>query len=169
MKGLLKAGKPFLTFTNESVEGIRGKEGLMKRQEGIHFAPQWIEYLNNDPELKERISKGGATPSLDGKDLLALNLKGLSKPCVVSLKDGTFSFEQRKAKDPKMTVRLPVEEFLRLVHPDARPVWNLMGVMGEDAKLEVADDISWPEVVTIFELMVCLAELADKNPELTAA
>jgi hypothetical protein len=141
----------------------------MSKVNKIYFASEWMDYLNNDPELQSRVSKEGATPSLDGKDLLALDLKGLSKPCVVSLKGGTFSFKERKAKDPKMTVKVPLKEFLGLVDPDARPVWTLMGVMGEAAKLEVADHISWPEIVTIFELLVCLAELADKNPELTAA
>jgi len=138
----------------------------MTKTNEIYFASQWMDYLNNDPELKMRMGPGGSTPNLDDKDLLALELDGLARPCVVSLKGGTFSLEERKAKDPKMTVKLPLDDFLGLLHPDARAVWNLIG---DQAKLEVADDILWPEIVTIFELMVCLAELADKNPELTAA
>ncbi len=140
----------------------------MSKAKDIYFASQWMDYLNDDPELKERLSPGGTTPELDGRDVLALELDGLSKPCVVTLENGTFSLEERKAKAPRMTVKLPLDEFLSMCHPDARAVWNLMG-MGDDRKFDVADDIPWPEIVTIFELMVCLAELADKNPELTAA
>ena len=141
----------------------------MSKENEIYFASQWMDHLNNDPELKMRTAPGGVTPQLDGKDLLALDLDGLAKPCVVSLKNGTYVLEERTAKDPKMTVKLPLAEFLSLCHPDARAVWNLMGMMGDAAKMEVADDILWPEIVTIFELLVCLAELADKNPELIAA
>ena len=141
----------------------------MSKAKDIYFASQWMDYLNDDPELKERLSPGGSTPELDGQDVLALELDGLAKPCVVSLKKGTFALEERKAKDPRMTVKLPLDEFLSLCNPDARAVWTLMGVMGDDMKFEVADGIPWPEVVTLFELLVCLAELADKNPELTAA
>ena len=140
----------------------------MSKANEIYFASQWMDYLNNDPELKMRTGTDGSTPALDGKDLLALELEGLAKPCVVSLKDGTYALEERKAKDPRMTVKVPLDEFLSMCHPDARAVWHLMG-MGDDKKFEVADDILWPEIVTIFELMVCLAELADKNPELIAA
>ena len=141
----------------------------MSKAKDIYFASQWMDYLNNDPELKMRLGPEGSTPELDGTDVLALELDGLSKPCVVSLKNGVFSLEERKPKDPRMTVKLPLDEFLSMCHPDARPLWNLMGMMGDDMKFDVADDIPWPEIVTIFELLVCLAELADKNPELTAA
>ncbi len=138
----------------------------MSEANEIYFASQWMDYLNNDPELKKRTSPGGATPDLDGKDLLALELEGIAKPCVVSMKNAKFIFEERKGKGTKMTVKASLAEFLGLAHPDARAVWALIG---DDAKIEVSDDILWPEIVTIFETIVCLAELADKNPELTAA
>lgn len=138
----------------------------MNKADEIYFASQWMDFLNNDPELKKRTGPKGATPLLNGRDLIALELEGLAKPSVVSLKDGKFAFEERKAKDPKMTIKMPLSAFLKLVHPDARAVWSLMA---DDARLEVSDDIAWPEICTIFELLVCLAELADKNPELVAA
>jgi hypothetical protein len=138
----------------------------MKKQKGIYFAPQWIDYLNDDAELQQRISKGGETPSLEGRDIIALDLKGSSEPAVVCLKNGRFSFEERKPKDPVATIKMPLNSFLQLAHPDARVVWNLID---DGARFIVSEAITWAEIVTIFEMLVCIQELTDKNPELTAA
>ena len=138
----------------------------MKKQKGIYFAPQWIDYLNDDPELQKRISKGGETPSLEGRDIIALELKGLSNPGVVCLKNGRFSFEERKPKNPASTVKMPLDAFLQLAHPEARVIWSLID---DGARFIVPKSITWAELVTIFEMLVCIQELIDNKPELTAA
>lgn len=138
----------------------------MNKTKEIYFASQWMDYLNNDPELKKRMSPKGSTPGLEGKDVINLELEGLAKPMAVSLKNGQFSLEDKKAKDPVSTVKMPLDSFLKLAHPDARVVWSLMA---DDAQFSVAPGTPWPEIVTIFEILVCLQELVDKQPELTAA
>jgi len=138
----------------------------MNKKEEIYFASQWMDCLNSDPELKKRTSAGGASPALEGKDVIKLDLEGLPKPWVVSLRNGKFSIEGKESKKPVSTVKMPLASFLGLAHPDARIVWSLMS---DDTQFNVAKGTTWPEIVTIFEILVVLQELADKQPELTAA
>jgi len=135
------------------------------KEKEIYFASQWMDYLNEDPELKKRTSQGGATPSLEGKDVIALDLEGLPKPWVISLKNGKFSIEEKKAKQPVSIIKMSLSSFLKLAHPDARVVWSLMS---DEAQFRVAKGVTWPEIVTIFEILVTLQELVDKQPKLTA-
>mgnify|MGYP000666250147 CR=1 FL=1 len=138
----------------------------MEKEKGIYFPSQWMDYLNQAPEFKKRVSKDGASPSLEGKDIIALDLEGLPKPWVISLKNGKFSIKEKEAKESVATIKMPLSSFLKLAHPEARVVWSLMD---DNAQFSVAKGTTWPEIVTIFEMLVAIQELVDKKPELIAA
>ena len=135
------------------------------KEKEIYFASQWMDYLNEDPELKKRTCKGGASPTLEGKDVITLDLEDLPKPWVISLKNGKFSIKEKEAKEPVSTIKMPLSSFLKLAHPNARVVWSLIS---DESQFSVGRGVTWPEIVTIFEILVAIQELVDKQPELTA-
>jgi len=135
------------------------------KEKEIYFASQWMDYLNEDHELKKRTCKGGASPTLEGKDVITLDLEDLPKPLVISLKNGKFSIKEKEAKEPVSTIKMPLSSFLKLAHPNARVVWSLIS---DETQFSVGGGVTWPEIVTIFEILVAIQELVDKQPELTA-
>jgi len=139
----------------------------MNKKEGLQFVTSWMDYLNNDPELKKRISAGGPSHSLDGKEMIALELEGMSKPLVLGLKNGIFYCEERKAKDPFAHIRTSLDLFLKMATSvNERVLWVLLS---DETQFSVVEGAKWPDIITVLETLVALQELLDKQPELIKA
>ncbi len=128
----------------------------------------WTEYLNNDPEIRERIGKEGICSSLgEGeKELLALSIKDLSKEYLIGVKDSTFYLQEKKGKMPLITIKTPLEAFLKMASFEDRVVWFLLN---DEVHFTVCEGESWNTIVTFLETFVALQELLERKPELNVA
>jgi hypothetical protein len=139
----------------------------MAKKNELYFRAQWLDHLNQDEELKSRTSKDGESPSLDGKELVSLELKGLSKPCVIGLEKGKFYLKDKKADNPLVTIKMPLANFMKMAEDDdERFVWALLD---DKTNISVVEGLTWPDIITIFELFIALQELLNKKGKEDAA
>lgn len=139
----------------------------MKKTEGLYFAASWMDYLNKDLELKKRTGVKGPSHSLEGRELIALDLEGLPQPYVLGLKNGMFYLEEKEAKNPLARIKISLDAFLKMATSvDERIIWVLLS---NETQFSVVEGASWSDIITVLETLVALQELLDKQPELIKA
>lgn len=128
----------------------------------------WVEYLNDDPEVRKRLSKEGICASLgEGeRELIGLSIKGSPEEYVIRLKEGTFYLEATKGKTPAVSIRTPREAFLRMASFEDRVVWFLLD---DEVDVTLSEGESWHNIVTFLETFVALQELLEQRPEFKVA
>lgn len=139
----------------------------MAMKHEFNFAASWMDYLNKDPELTKRVGAGGPSYSLNGRELIALDLEGLPKPYILGLADGKFYFKEKEAEAPFANIKTSVDSFLAMAASvDERVIWFLLG---DENRFSVAKGAEWSNIITVLETLVALQELVDKQPELIKA
>jgi hypothetical protein len=143
----------------------------MEKEKDKNFSKimdMWIEYLNNDEEIKKRIAKEGVSSSLgEGeKELIALKIKELPEQYVIGIKKGNFFFKKKKGESPRVYIETPLELFLKMAWYEDRVVWFLLN---EEVRFTLIKGESWSNIVTLLEMFVALQELLDKEPKFKAA
>ena len=139
----------------------------MEKKDALHFAAPWVDYLNKDPELTKRISAKGPSYSLNGRELIALELEGLAKPYVLGLEKGKFYVKAKKARSPFVKITTSLDSFLKMATSvNERVLWLMLS---DDVQFSVIKGAEWPNIITTLETLVALQEMLDKQPELIKA
>jgi len=149
------------------------------------FMEEWIKYLNNDPALQWRIKQpffysgdwpfGPGTGPLreermqeldvEGKELVELTVPEGPYTYTIELREGKFRLKQDKAKKPLLSWTVPLallkDTLTKGMEFSNRLVYILLD---ERCKLSFnTSEWSKPNGTTVFEVLVCAQELAEKN------
>lgn len=108
-------------------------------------------------------AKGYKKCMLDGRELVELDVPDAFH-CVVQLKKGEFEISRKKAKDPCLFCRIPLELFREMILGKHKVIWVLC-----DKSVEVKtckQRIALSDWTTILEILVCAMDLAEMNPSM---
>jgi hypothetical protein len=108
-------------------------------------------------------AKGYKQCMLDGRELVELEVPDAFY-CVIQLKEGEFSIARKKAKDPCLSCRIPLNLFREMVLGKHKVVWVLC-----DKSVQVktcTHRIALSDWTTILEVLVCAIDLTEMNPKI---
>ncbi|MFQ5820921.1 MAG: hypothetical protein ACE5I5_13095 [Candidatus Heimdallarchaeota archaeon] len=107
-------------------------------------------------------AEGYASSVLDGKELVELNVPGVSK-YVINLKEGKFQIQERETKECCLGVKIPMELLKEIILGRYSLLWVLA-----DERVDVTymPGLSLSDWTTIFEVLITAQELVETDPEL---